>query len=82
MSNEIVSLDPRGNKPAVLLSLAKMSNRFWACFPKVMVMFIFLICRTYNKLWVDTQASIKDVINIEDQHQLGRPEKERSNRPN
>ena len=33
--------------------------------------------RTYNKLWVDTQASIKDVINIEDQHQLGRPERER-----
>ena len=39
---------------------------------------MIIIYRTYNKLWVDTQTSIKDVINIEDQHQQGRPEKERN----
>ena len=41
-------------------------------------MYYISILRTYNKLWVETQASIKDVINIEDQHQQGRPEKDRN----
>ena len=45
------------------------------------ILILFLYFRTYNKLWIDTQTSIKDVINIEDQHQQGRPEKERFESP-